>query len=66
MENKLKSYRIKNGLSQARLAEMVGITRSYLISIESGQANPTISIARRLAQVLDTSIDSLFYVDSER
>ena len=41
LKNHLKEARSEKGLSQAQLAEMVGVSRNTISSIETGQFNPT-------------------------
>ena len=41
LRNRLKDARVQNGLSQTQLAEMVGVSRNTISSIETGQFNPT-------------------------
>lgn len=39
---------------------MVGVSRQYLIDIESGRANPTVDMLERIAGGLDIPVVSLF------
>ena len=41
LKNHLEEARSEKGLSQAQLAEMVGVSRNTISSIETGQFNPT-------------------------
>jgi putative transcriptional regulator len=41
LKNNLKELRSEKGLSQAQLAEMVGVSRNTISSIETGQFSPT-------------------------
>lgn len=54
--------RLRNeaSLSQETLALMVGISRQYLIEIETGRANPTVTVLQRLADGLDVSVACFF------
>ena len=45
LKNKLKEIRAEKGLSQAQLAELVGVSRNTISSIETGQFNPTAKLA---------------------
>ena len=45
LKNKLKEIRTEKGLSQAELAQMVGVSRNTISSIETGQFNPTAKLA---------------------
>ena len=45
LKNRLKEVRAEKNLSQSRLAEMVGVSRNTISSIETGQFNPTAKLA---------------------
>lgn len=47
-------------VSQTSFALMVGVSRKYLIDIESGKANPTVDMLERIAGGLDTTVGRLF------
>jgi transcriptional regulator with XRE-family HTH domain len=55
----VRRLRTKIGMTQEELAEYVGIYRTYLSRIESGQANPSLSVIIALASALETSPDQL-------
>ena len=61
LQNRLKEARTEKGLSQAQLAEMVGVSRNTISSIESGQFNPTAKLALVLCIALDKKFEELFY-----
>ena len=48
------------GMTQHEIAEASGIQRSYYGLIETGQRNPTLKIAKRIASALDTDIEHVF------
>ncbi len=55
----LRGLRRARGLSQARLAELAGVTASYLSQLETGERNPTPTVIRRLSPHLDVSPNHL-------
>ncbi|WP_343208302.1 helix-turn-helix transcriptional regulator [Anaerolentibacter hominis] len=59
--NHLKDARRERGLSQAALAELVGVSRNTISSIETGQFNPTAKLALILCIALDKKFEDLFY-----
>ena len=63
LKNKLKETRTEKGLSQSALAEMVGVSRNTISSIETGQFNPTAKLALILCIALDKKFEELFYFD---
>ena len=63
LKNNLSTYRKKAGLSQAQLAEMVGVSRNTISSIETGQFNPTAKLALILCIALEAKFEDLFYFD---
>lgn len=63
LKNRLKETRIQKQLSQAALAEMVGVSRNTISSIETGQFSPTAKLALILCVALDKKFEDLFYFD---
>lgn len=63
LKNNLKKVRNDRGLSQNTLAEMTGVSRNTISSIETGQFNPTAKLALILCIALDKKFEELFYFD---
>ena len=61
LKNNLKKVRTEKKLSQSALAEMVGVSRNTISSIETGQFNPTAKLALILCIALDKKLEKLFY-----
>ena len=61
IKNNLKAMRQAKKLSQAQLAELVGVSRNTISSIETGQFNPTAKLALVLCIALDVKFEDLFY-----
>ncbi|GAA0102864.1 hypothetical protein UT300012_35790 [Paraclostridium bifermentans] len=61
LKNNLKQERANKKLSQSQLAEMVGVSRNTISSIETGQFNPTAKLALILCIALDKKFEELFY-----
>ncbi len=53
----------EKGMTQGDLAEMVGVSRQTISSIETGQFNPTAKLALILCIALDKKFEELFYFD---
>ena len=60
---KLKAARAEKDLSQADLAERVGVSRQTISAIEKGDYNPTINLCIRICKVLERTLDELFWVE---
>lgn len=58
MRNKISEIRKLKGLSQSKLAMEAKISRPYLSKIENDKAEPTGKILFKIAEVLNTSVDS--------
>lgn len=63
LRNRLRAARAEKGLSQTQLAELVGVSRQTISSIETGQFNPTAKLALILCVALDRKFEELFYFD---
>lgn len=63
LKNRLKEARGEKNLSQAQLAQLVGVSRNTISSIETGQFNPTAKLALILCVALDWKFEDLFYFD---
>lgn len=63
LKNHLKEARNEKKMSQTALAEMVGVSRNTISSIETGQFNPTAKLALVLCIALDKKFEELFYFD---
>lgn len=61
LKNNLKEARCEKKLSQSALAEMVGVSRNTISSIETGQFHPTAKLALLLCIALDKKFEQLFY-----
>lgn len=63
LKNRLKEVRSEQGLSQAELAKLVGVSRNTISSIETRQFNPTAKLALILCIALDKKFEDIFYFD---
>lgn len=63
--NKIKAYRTAYGVSQEALAEAMEVTRQTIISLEKGKYTASLNLAYKLAQYFETSIEDIFFSDSE-
>jgi putative transcriptional regulator len=65
MENKIQDLRKQQKMTQEELAELCGVTRQTIISLESGKYNPSILLAHSIAQVFHRSIEEVFIFEKE-
>ena len=63
--NKVKNLRVNLGMTQAELAELVGIARVSIISIETGRFIPTIETALRISLALGLPADQIFWLKDD-
>jgi len=61
LKNHLKEIRSEKNLSQNALAEMVGVSRNTISSIETGQFCPSAKLALILCVALDKKFEEIFY-----
>ena len=61
LKNRLKEIRSEKKLSQSQLADLVGVSRNTISSIETGQFNPTAKLALILCIALDKKFEDIFY-----
>lgn len=58
---RLKLARVEQGLSQADLADAIGVTRQTIGLIELGKYNPTLKLCLAICWELDKTLDELFW-----
>lgn len=61
--NTMKVERAKRDLTQEQLAELVGVTRKTINTVERGVFVPSTILALKLARVLGVSVEALFQLD---
>ena len=61
--NRLKDIRAARGLTQAALAEMAGVSRKTINTVENGVFVPSTTLALTLAATLKLRVEDIFYLD---
>ena len=65
MKTRMKEYRTSLGLTQEKLAEIVGVRRETVIFLEKGKYNPSLKLAYNIARTLKASIEDVFILDDD-
>ncbi|MHA6973531.1 helix-turn-helix transcriptional regulator [Levilactobacillus brevis] len=60
MKNTIATRRKQRKLSQAELAQLTAVTRQTINTIENNKYDPSLSLAFKLAAILETTVDALF------
>ncbi|MDO4290810.1 MAG: helix-turn-helix transcriptional regulator [Eggerthellaceae bacterium] len=56
----IRDLRKENGLTQEKLALMVGVERSYLAKLEAGKRNASIDVLEKIADGFDLTLAEFF------
>jgi putative transcriptional regulator len=63
LANRIKERRLELGLTQAELAEQVGVTRKTVNTVENGVFTPSATLAIKLAKTLNVEVEKLFWIE---
>jgi putative transcriptional regulator len=64
--NRVRYFRFMRGeMSQAELADRVGVSRQTIVAVEKGNYNPSVELALKLASTLATTVEALFVLEEE-
>lgn len=63
--NRLKDYRSEAGLTQAELAERVGVSRKTINTIENRVFTPSATLALKVARALGRPVEAIFFLEDE-
>lgn len=61
--DRMRAARTARDLTQAELAQRIGVTRQTIGAIEKGDYNPTIQLCLRICKALGKTLDDLFWED---
>jgi len=62
VKNKLRERRHGLGLTQAELAEQVGVSRQTINAVENGKYNPSLELALRISRLVDAPVQEIFFL----
>ena len=65
METKIQELRKANKISQAELADEMGVTRQTIISLEKGRYNASLELAFKIARYFGKTIEEVFIFEDD-
>ena len=65
METKIQELRKANKISQAELADEMGVTRQTIISLEKGRYNASLELAFKFARYFGKTIEEVFIFEED-
>ena len=65
MQTRIEEYRRQKALTQSELADVLGVTRQTIISLENGKYKASLVLAHKIAQFFGASIEEIFIFDLE-
>ena len=65
METKIQVLRKANKISQAELADEMGVTRQTIISLEKGRYNASLELAFKIARYFRKTIEEVFIFEED-
>jgi putative transcriptional regulator len=65
INNTVRRHRLAKDITQSQLAELLGVTRQTVLSIEKGKYTPSIGLALRLAETFEVRVETLFQLNKE-
>ncbi len=64
LKTNLRKYRfLKDEMTQKQLADLVQVSRQTIHAIERGKFNPSVRLALLIAQVFQSSVEDIFYLE---
>lgn len=63
MKTKIKVFRAIHAMTQAELAEKLGVTRQTINAIEAGKYAPSVELALKMSKLFDVTVNEIFQLD---
>ena len=63
MKNLIKVERARHDLTQAQLAEKLGVSRQTIHAIEKNKFNPSVTLAIKMARYFNVTVEYLFEIE---
>ncbi len=65
MKNRIEQIRKDRGIRQDEFAQIMGVSRQTISSLETGRYNPSIFLAYKIAKYFDMTIEEVFIFEEE-
>ncbi len=65
MNNRIRELRARENLTQAKLADLVGVRRETIVFLEKGKYNPSLKLAHSIGRVFDLRIEDVFIFEDQ-
>ncbi|PWR75084.1 helix-turn-helix transcriptional regulator [Methanospirillum stamsii] len=66
MKNRIKVLRAERDMTQEELANLIGVTRNTIISIEKDKYCPSMKVGFRIARVFGVGLEDVFFYEEEK
>jgi len=64
LSNRIRVYRAEHRMSQAELADAIGVSRKTISTIEVGRFTPSVVIALQIARYFKVPVEQIFSLDA--
>lgn len=64
MKNRIKLLRVERDLSQAELADQLGVARQTIVALEAGKYAPSLPLAFKISKLFSKPVEDIFDADS--
>ena len=65
LKNRLKEYRARITVNQTEMGKLVGVSRQTISQIERGDYSPSVTLALKIAKVLNVSVEDIFSYEED-
>ena len=65
LNNRLKEYRANIDVNQTEMGKLVGVSRQTISQIERGDYSPSVTLALKIAKVLDAKVEDIFSYEED-
>ena len=65
IKNIISKLRYEHKITQQELADITGVSRQTIISLETGKYNPSITLAHKISRYFGKSIEDVFIFEEE-